>query len=219
MHGKARFHGTVMSLDDSPGLVLTTRGRLEPIFRPLNDRYGTYRGLLRLWLAQAELLAGRLEPFVNIDLRAAQRLVFVCQGNICRSSFAEATARSLGLEAASFGLATSNDAPAFPLAIDIARRLGVDLSDHRTRQLEGFRFAEGDLLLAMEIRQARQLQKLLPRHLAQISLLGLWHHTRRPHIHDPHHLSPMYFETCFRVISESVQHLGAALKVARRISS
>lgn len=208
-----------MSLDDPLGLALTTRGPLERLFRPLNDRYGTYRGLVRLWLGKAELLTGRLEPFVNIDLRAAQRLVFVCQGNICRSSFAEASARSLGLEATSFGLATSNNAPAFPLAIDTARRLGVDLSHHRTRQLEDFCFSEGDLVLAMEIRQARQLQKLLLRQSTQISLLGLWHQTRRPHIHDPHVLSPMYFETCFRIISESVHHLATALQAVRRGSS
>ena len=186
-------------------LVLTTRGRLNRSFaaqRPL--RY--LSRLLRLWLAQASCWPGAsnrsstsiCEPRSGSCLSARE----TSAGAASRKQLRAALAGSRFLRIGHFERCSR--VPARDRYCPPSWRRPVRSQDPPTR---GFRFAEGDLLLAMEIRQARQLQKLLPRHLAQISLLGLWHHTRRPHIHDPHHLSPMYFETCFRVISESVQHL------------
>lgn len=179
--------------------------------RPINRRYGTYRGLIRLVLAYAESGAGTLGALAQPRFGEVRRVVFVCQGNICRSCFAEAYARKLGIAARSFGLATSTGAPAHPLAVETGHRLGVDLSEHRTTDVEDFEFAEGDLLLAMEIRQARQLLSLDTGKAVQVSLLGLWSQPSRPHIHDPHKLSAEYFETCLGFIKSAVEGLSAQL--------
>lgn len=188
---------------------------LHTILRPLNTRFGTYRGLLRLLLAYAELYLGRLSPFTQIDFSRVKRVVFVCQGNICRSCFADYYARAKGLNATSFGLATAGDAPAFPKAIATAKKFDVDLSAHCTTDIEDFTFLDGDLLLVMEIRQARSLLKIVPDKPVQLTLLGLWSAPRHPHIHDPHRLTNEYFETCFRVIAAAVDGL-AERKVAQK---
>jgi len=192
---------------------------LHWLLRPIDRRFGTYRGLLRLMLAHAELRSGRLGSFLNPDLRAVERIVFVCQGNICRSCFAEWSAKGQGINAVSLGFATAGDAPAHPTAIEAARKFGVDLSLHRTTDLEDFRFGEGDLVLAMEVRQARRLVGLLSGKQLQIGLLGLWARPVRPHIHDPNRLGTEYFDTCFGVLSSAVAGLANALSGAHAPAS
>ena len=66
----------------------------------------------------------------------------------------------------------------------------LKMSDHRTTDLNDFEIRAGDLLLVMELRQARRLQSVIKDQPgAQIALLGNWCAPKRPHIHDPHTLS------------------------------
>ncbi len=66
----------------------------------IRPRFGTLRGLVRLALSYPQLFLG-LGAGRPVDPATVRRLVFVCQGNICRSAFAEAAARRAGLRAAS----------------------------------------------------------------------------------------------------------------------
>jgi len=182
---------------------------------PIDRRFGTHRGLVRLMLSHLEAGTGRLRPFAVPNLAQTRRVVFVCQGNICRSCFAEQVARRLGMVTASFGLATAGNAPADPLAIATARRHDIDLTAHRTTDIEDFEFIDGDLLLLMEIRHARRLAKMTFKKKVSIGLLGAWATPPRPHIHDPHTLSPEYFATCYQVIVSAVEGIAAKLAEAR----
>ncbi len=184
---------------------------LAHVLRAINRRYGTYRGLIRLWLTHVLLALGRRSTLTRIETGTVRRVVFVCQGNICRSPFAEMAARQLGMRATSVGLATGAGDPAFPLAVETARSFGIDLKAHRTRDIEHFRVEPGDLILAMELRHVRRLRPALEGKPVQLSLLGLWAPQPRPHIHDPHRLNAEYFEACFRVITASVQGLALRL--------
>ena len=187
---------------------------LAYLLRPINHRYGTYRGLIRLWLTHVLLALRGRTALTRIEASAVRRVVFVCQGNICRSPFAEVTARQLGMRATSCGLATGGNVQAFPLAVETARGFGVDLRAHRTRGVENFRFEPGDLVLAMELRHLGRLRPVLAGKPVQVSLLGLWAPRPRPHIHDPHKLDAEYFQTCFRVMTASVQGLALRLQEA-----
>jgi protein-tyrosine phosphatase len=190
---------------------MTEHDTTDSILRPINDRYGTYRGLIRLWLAHAELRARRLRRFTDIRLANVRRLVFVCRGNIWRSCFADARARALGLDAASFGLATSGSAPVSPLAVEVAAAFGIDLAGHHSMSVTDFVFREGDLVLAMEVRHARTVLRLVKQPQVQVSLLGLWARPPRPHIHDPDRLSAAYRHRCFSTIADSVTNLAIEL--------
>jgi protein-tyrosine phosphatase len=177
------------------------------MMRALANRYGTKRGFVRGLLAQAERLAGRLRRYTAVDFGRVRRLVFVCRGNICRSSFAECVAQREGVLAASFGLSTGRGQPAYPGALAAAWGLGYDLGSHRTTRIEDFTFDANDLLIAMEVRQSRQLDAMDIPGRPQITLLGLWVHPERPHIHDPYGLDEVYFRSCFLVIEQATREL------------
>jgi len=188
---------------------------MQQFLKPVNRHFGTYRGLIRLGLAHIEYVSGRLSRFMCHDLSYVTRLVFVCQGNICRSSFADHLARSLGVPSTSFGLSTTTGTSADPTAMKISHQFGVDLVSHQVTDIKDFQFYQGDLLLAMEIRQARKLSSLSLPDGVQIALLGNWSKPFRPHIHDPFSLSEDYFFTCFQVIELAVKRLCREYVVAK----
>lgn len=169
--------------------------------------FGTHRGLIRMLLGETEYLAGRVNQFLQPNLVATQRLVFVCLGNINRSAFAEGVAAASGLNTASIGLSTSTGNPAFHMAIDTAQHFGINLQAHRATDFTDYEYRPGDLLLAMEIRHARRLvcQGIPPQ---AIALLGHWATPHRIHIHDPHTLSSAYFRTCFSLIHSAIRELA-----------
>lgn len=170
--------------------------------------HGHWRGAIRLALAQAEWLLGRLDAWLGPDPGQVKRLVFVCLGNINRSAYAHAVARRLGAHCVSIGLATTTGAPAYSMAITQAGRFGVDLSGHRATDITDYRYVQGDLLLAMEVRHVHRLIKHgIPS--GAIALLGFWATPRRLHLHDPHLLPEPYFATCFTVIESAVRRLVA----------
>jgi protein-tyrosine phosphatase len=135
------------------------------------------------------------------------RLIFVCDGNICRSPFAEGVARSMGLSALSMGLAADPGVGADPMALATAAKLGIDLSQHRAATFDPAAVRDGDLVLTFELRQAVEVERRLPvgrRH--QVALLGARDGWASWHLHDPYGLGPVYFDRCFRRIQRCLRH-------------
>ena len=192
--------------------------------RAIRHRYGTYRGLIRLWLAWLEWRLGRLSAFDSPDLSRVGRLVFVCLGNVCRSPYAhivaaERLSSSGETRVASCGLSTTTGMPADPDARRAARRVGRDLDSHAATDLKDFEVRDDDLFLVMEVRQAHRLRARLGDSSAQIALLGVWSKPRRLHIHDPMTLSDGYFDSCYRSIESAVDTLVARWQAARQAVS
>lgn len=96
-------------------------------------------------------------------------VLFICLGNICRSPMAEATFRQL---VASHGLAQqirTDSAATGPWHVGSApdgraqsemRRRGRDMSDLRARQVDAQDFDQFDLILAMDMDNLDDLQRL-----------------------------------------------------------
>lgn len=185
------------------------------LLQRIRDRYASERGLVRYWLAQLESWLGRTRQFERVDLARAERLVFVCLGNICRSPFAEYVARRQGVDAVGFGLSTSSGQPAFALGQETAKDFGIDLAAHKTTDISDFEIRDSDLLLVMEVRHARRLQARLGQSKAQVALLGHWATPRRLHIHDPHVHDRVYFRHCYGVIEQATENLVAQWRAAR----
>lgn len=182
----------------------------------IDNRYGTWRGLVRAVLARAELAAGRLRPFALRRPETVQRVVFVCHGNICRSAFAHHEALKYGLNVASLGLSTSTGGRSPAQAIASAARAGIDLSVHRATSWPDFKVRSGDLFLVMEVRQAHELwRRLGKRSDVQVCLLGMWCDPVMPHLHDPYTLGDSYFDRCFERCRQAVRNLSADLPNAR----
>lgn len=183
----------------------------------IDCRFGTWRGLLRVLLAYAELFSGRLYRFRLQRPDSVKRVVYVCLGNICRSAYGDAIARELDLPVASLGLSTNTGAASPPEAVDAARRAGVELVDHRALDWIDFEVRSGDLFLVMEVRQAHELRKRLgARTDVQVCLLGMWCSPPMPHLHDPFSLSPAYFDTCFRRVRDAALHLNERLRASAK---
>lgn len=179
--------------------------------RWIANHYGSRRGLALTFWHRFLSITGRYNDYSHVDWPSINRLVFVCKGNICRSAYAEAVARSLGINAISCGLDTIEHAPANTNAIRAAKQLGINLDEHVTTPIMYLILKKTDLLIAMEPWQVKFLQKNLSRKHS-CTLLGLWTQPALPHIHDPYGSSPEYFEQCFTYIQHSVNELSKKIK-------
>lgn len=96
------------------------------------------------------------------------KLLFVCTGNTCRSALAAALAKGIvaergltDIEIASAGTSTWEGAPASDGALLVGLERGLDLGEHRARQLTRAMVEGADVILAMG-----------PHHLERIELFG-----------------------------------------------
>jgi protein-tyrosine-phosphatase len=95
------------------------------------------------------------------------RLLFVCTGNTCRSPMAEGILRKAlkergvkNLEVRSAGTHGLHLAPASVFAAAAAGAIGVDLSRHRSRQLDQEMIEKADLILVMSPEQAQYIGRM-----------------------------------------------------------
>ena len=107
-----------------------------------------------------------------------ERILVVCIGNICRSPMAAAllghnlASHNPAVEVQSAGLAALVGYPADPLAQELLRERGIDLSDHRARQLTAAMVMDADLVLAMETAQVKMVESMLPGARGRVHRLG-----------------------------------------------
>lgn len=140
-------------------------------------------------------------------LAADGPILFVCFGNICRSPFAAELARGrmVGRRVESAGFAEPGR-PAPAEAIAAARRWGVDLSNHVSRQLNARTVAAAALIVVMEPVQGRMLRSRFPIRPDSVLVLGDLDPLRIPRrlIVDPWGKSEMEFVTCYARVRRCV---------------
>ena len=125
------------------------------------------------------------------DERTIRRLMkttilFICSGNTCRSPMAEAIARQLladrlgvdeaelekrGYEVISAGAMAMPGAKATPVAADVIKSLGGDLSRHRSRPLTAELINQADLIYTMGRNHTRAVVGLVPSAEAKVQTL------------------------------------------------
>jgi protein-tyrosine phosphatase len=175
------------------------------------EMYGGKRGVLAHLRALTLYALGAYGGVDDVDWSSVRRLVFVCLGNICRSPYAEAKARLLGIASASLGLNAENGNSADPDAVNNASIRGVDLSAHRAARMDPDRLLDGDLVIVFESWQISEVRRRAGARV-RVKLLGIWSTPKRPHIHDPYGHSDCYFQQCFSLIDTGLAELAAKMQ-------
>ena len=173
------------------------------VYEHFGSRNGFARYLGYWFLAQL----GRYRNYQLRTITGEGRIVFICNGNICRSPLAEVYARSLGREAASCGFGCRGGFPADPRAIRFAESQGLSLESHQTINIANFEFRDSDLLVLMEPSHLRlyreKVDKAERKH--RILLAGNYCEKPNPYIHDPFTCCNEFFERCELRVMEAVR--------------
>lgn len=177
----------------------------------LAEHYGSRRGYIRTYWHRIHFLIGSYRHYRKVDWTSIERLVFVCKGNICRSAYAEAIARSLGVDSVSCGIETQYNLPANDDAIQTAKARGTDLSNHKTTPIQSLNIHDTDLLLVMEPWQLEYITREYGKKY-RCTLLGLWGVPVNPYIQDPYGASSLYFNHCFNYIEKTVHEVAKKVR-------
>jgi protein-tyrosine phosphatase len=148
---------------------------------------------------------------------AVRSILFICLGNICRSPFAERIAKkhskeSDGIAIHSAGIRVETPMPSPIEAVESAERFGVSLRDHSSRQLRYGMMESHDIVVAVEVWQARYLGKLFPERRDRIFLLPYFIENNnvlhdaydRCNIRDPYGRHADAYDACFKRIGTCV---------------
>jgi protein-tyrosine-phosphatase len=155
-------------------------------------------------------------------LQHAQRVLFVCHGNIMRSPFASAYYSRRNLEiprrgpAMSAGLHASPGRTADPRAVDAGRAWGLDLSSHHSRLLDNDLLGWADVILVMDRTNLRAVQRLYPTAAHKTYLLGALDIScgADADLADPYSASPHATDTVCRRIAACIDRLLEHMQMA-----
>ena len=97
------------------------------------------------------------------------KILFICDGNICRSPMAAEYLRHRAVREGlshllvdSAGMLGIEDAAAAPLSVEVARETGLDLTRHRSRGVTLADMRTADLVVAMTLAQLEKLAGRYP---------------------------------------------------------
>lgn len=173
------------------------------IFREhIMNRFGSKKGLLHYCLDELGCRMGLYRKYTRSE-NAPERLVFVCQGNICRSALAEWVFKSHSdLDAISLGLNTNTGKGANPRLLKIANeRKNIDLSSHKTTSVEDYVPKSGDVFVCMETSHIQEIKNL--GYSGPFLLLGLFGKKKTYRINDPYSANDTFME---KTIDDIVYH-------------
>lgn len=147
-----------------------------------------------------------------------RRIVFVCQGNVCRSAFAEYWLRSqlrgdqLTVESCGLNVDLSTPPPAG--ALNAGEKLGIDLSSHLSKSYRDCDLESADLLLAMQYSHWQDLIGISEGYRERLFLLrdfAPFPANLICNVHDPYGLGQEEFDHCFRLIRSCIKGLTGFL--------
>lgn len=131
------------------------------------------------------------------------RILVVCEGNICRSPMAQGliAAALPQAQVRSAGLGALIGSPADPEAVRLMQARGIDITAHRATQVTRPMCLEADIVLVMDADQRRRLEAMYPQVRGRAMTLG--HHTDTD-IPDPYRQGEAAFRDALTLIDQGV---------------
>jgi protein-tyrosine-phosphatase len=175
----------------------------------LNSNFGGKKGFV---LTLRDVFFGgffvKREFHRRLNPASVTRVVFVCQGNICRSALAEVIFKSeSNLPVRSIGLDTKTGKEANPRMVKTAKDFGFDLTEHRATNIDDFNFNKSDLLVCMQPEHIKMLNGLGLRN--QKILLGAFHKSIfRIRIPDPYSANDSYMKKCAEIVINATKNVA-----------
>jgi protein-tyrosine phosphatase len=144
-----------------------------------------------------------------------RRVLFVCLGNICRSPLAEVVvreaARKRRLNHYYFESAGTGNwhvgGPADPRAAAKAREYGLDLSDHRARQITAGNIADWDWFVAMDRENRSNLLHMGAPESRILMMRQFETDGYMPNVPDPYFGGPDGFEDAYQMLAANAEKL------------
>ncbi len=132
-----------------------------------------------------------------------QRLLVLCEGNICRSPMAQAVLAAAlpALSVQSAGLGALVGAPADETATSLMQARGLDLAAHRAVQVNAALCSQADLILVMEQEQRARVEALYPQVRGKVFRIG--HHLQQD-VPDPYRQGEQAFRHALALIDRGV---------------
>jgi len=132
-------------------------------------------------------------------------ILVLCVGNICRSPVAEALLKAnlpeKNVESAGLAALVGHEADA--TAAELAEQIGLDLRQHRARQVDIDHLRRADLILVMSEGQRGQVRTLDPTSAGKTMLISHWL-PGKPDIPDPYKKSREAFVHVNHLLEEAV---------------
>lgn len=168
----------------------------------------------RAWrrLAGWPLIRRHLARKTIAAVRSADRVLFVCAGNICRSPFAEHRARALGIfpVVASAGHDASETDRSPPHAVETALAWDVNLLPHRPRRIEEADVRTADAIFIFDEDNEQRLIDLFPMARERIHYIGALRGHGPLFVDDPYGGSLDQFERSYREIESALGDMARA---------
>lgn len=164
------------------------------------------------------LLRNRATP-TSLCARRPQTILFVCQGNICRSPYAENKARQifdkagLNIQVDSAGMLPRNHRPSPALALDAARLAGVDLRPHLSKCVDAELVANADLVVIFDDINYAHFKQRHPDQLGKLVFLSSFtgQAAGLAYLEDPDGHNLGVFQKVYASVDDCLVHLAKQL--------
>lgn len=134
------------------------------------------------------------------------KVLFICIGNICRSPMAEGLFKQAMGDKAVFsaGISAMVGEPADRLSIQLMQERGIDIRDHRAKNLAGWMISETDLIVTMDQDQKRFIEQRYPASKGKVMRIG---DSGKYDVPDPYQQGFSAFLHSYNLIAEGVDRL------------